>query len=93
MLKPNVLALIKFMDYSKDDAIIVPSIIIKEDIQGKYLYIIDENGGKPLAKKVYVNTGMSYKDTTMITSGLQPGDKVIIEGYSLVTDGTEVKIK
>jgi RND family efflux transporter MFP subunit len=93
MLKPNVLALMKFMDYSNDAALIVPSIIIKEDIQGPYLYIVDDNGGKPVAKKVYINTGMSYKDTTMITSGLEVGDKVIIEGYSLVTDGTEVNIK
>lgn len=93
LLKPNVLALMTFMDYSKEDALTVPSIIIKEDIKGKYLYILKESNGKSLAKKVYIDTGMSYRDTTMVTSGLEAGDKVIIEGYSLVTDGTEVKVK
>ena len=50
-----------------------------------------ESEGKALAKKVYITTGLSYNDETMVTSGLEKGTKVIIEGYSLVTDGTEVK--
>jgi multidrug resistance efflux pump len=31
MLKPNIIALITFLDYSNENALIVPSIIIKED--------------------------------------------------------------
>jgi hydroxymethylpyrimidine pyrophosphatase-like HAD family hydrolase len=45
-----------------------------------------------VAKKVYISTGRSYNDESMVLEGLQEGDKVIVEGYSLVTDGTEVKI-
>lgn len=91
-LKPNILALITFLDYSVEDALVVPSIIIKEDIQGKYIYVARKIDGKTIAKKVYITTGMSYNDETMVVSGLNPGDSVIIEGYSLVTDGTEVNI-
>lgn len=92
MLKANVLALITFLDFSEDNALVVPSIIIKQDISGEYIYVAKEDAGISVAKKVYITTGMSYRDETMVTSGLDPGTRVITEGYSLVTDGTEVKI-
>jgi RND family efflux transporter MFP subunit len=90
-LKPNILALITFLDYSKEQALIVPSIIVKKDLKGDYIYVVRKNSEVPVAKKVYVTTGMSYNDETMIVTGLNPGDQVIIKGYNLVTDGTEVK--
>ena len=92
MLKPNVLALITFLDFSKDNALVVPSIIIKQDINGEYIYVAREDEGIIVARKVYITTGMSYGDETMVVSGLDPGTRVITEGYSLVTDGTEVNI-
>jgi len=90
-LKPNILALITFLDYSKEQALIVPSIIVKKDMKGKYIYVARDVDGDLVAKKVYITTGMSYNDETMVVSGLNPGDQVIIKGYNLVTDGTEVK--
>jgi len=90
-LKPNILALITFLDYSEEEAMVIPSMIVKKDTKGEYLYVSMNQDGKSMAKKVYITTGMSYNDETMVTSGLKPGDHVITEGYSLVTDGTEVK--
>jgi RND family efflux transporter MFP subunit len=90
-LKPNILALITFLDYSKEDALVVPSIIIKNDLKGEYLYIVVEKDGSRIAQKKYINSGRSYGDETMVVSGLNPGDQVIIQGYNLVTDGTVVK--
>lgn len=91
-LKPNIIALITFLDFSDDSALAVPSIIIKEDIKGQYIYVAEEDGAKTFTRKVYITTGLSHGDETMVTSGLSQGDKVIIEGYSLITDGTEVNI-
>jgi len=91
-LKPNILALLTFLDFDKEDAIVVPSIIIKKDIKGEYVYVAREHEGKQLASKVYISTGRSYNDESLVLEGLNVGDRVIIEGYSLVTDGTEVKI-
>jgi RND family efflux transporter MFP subunit len=90
-LKPNILALITFLDYSEEEALIVPSIIVKNDLKGEYLYVAQNNDGASIAKKVYITTGMSYNDETMVVSGLNPGDQVIVQGFNLVTDGTAVK--
>lgn len=90
-LKPNILAIITFLDFSDEKALVVPSIIVKKDTKGEYVYVSEELDGLLIAKKKYITTGMSYEDETMVVSGLNPGDQVIVQGYNLVTDGTEVK--
>ena len=92
LLKPNLLAVIHINDYSSDSALVVPSIVIKQDITGSYIYVAENEGNKSIAKKVYIETGMSYGDTTMVKSGLKPGQKIIIQGYNQVSDGSEVKV-
>jgi len=93
-LKPNMLGLIKMKDFSVDSALAVPSIIIKNDLKGPYLYVVEteEKQGKLLARKIYVEPGMSEGSNTMITQGLEPGQQVIVKGYNLVKNGTEIKI-
>ena len=92
-LKPNILSVVQINDFSADSAIIVPSILIKQDITGYYLFIAQEISGKWIAKKVYIIPGKSYVDKTMVVSGLQPGQRIIVQGYNMVSDGTEVVVK
>ncbi len=91
-LKPNILSVIKINDFSTDSALVVPSIIIKQDFNGSYVYMVDKQSENMIAKKVYVKTGMSYGSNTMITEGLNPGQMVITKGYNLVKNGTEIKM-
>ncbi len=92
-LKPNILGLIKMKDFSVNEALVVPSIIIKNDLQGSYLYVVEKKEGKTQARKTYVKPGMSQAGRTMITEGLEPGLQVIVEGYNLVKNGIEINIK
>jgi len=89
-LKPNLLAKIKINDYAEEKALLVPSIIIKQDMQGSYLYIVDPVN--QTAQKKYVESGRSYRDETMIIKGLSEGDVVIVSGYNQVSNGSKVKI-
>lgn len=90
---PNMLSTITVNDYSVDSAIVVPAIIVKEDRKGDYLYRVKKEGDEQVAEKVYVKSGRSYNDHTLIKEGLQINDQVIVTGYEQVSDGTEVKIK
>lgn len=92
-LKPNGLAVIQINDYATDEALVVPSIIIKQDMKGSFLYILKKEGKKTVAKKRYVKSGVFYKDQSMIVEGLKVGDRVIVEGYNQISDGSEVYIK
>jgi len=87
LIKPNVLAKIKFRDYAKAQAIIVPSIILKQDMKGTYLFTVKDKK----AHKIYVETGKSYQGNTMVTKGLTAGDEVIVNGYNQVADGKLVE--
>jgi hypothetical protein len=92
-LKPNILSVIRINDFSADSALVIPSALIKQDIAGSYLYTLEQNDNKVIAKKVYVTTGKSYLDKTMVVGGLQPGQTVIVQGFNQVSDGTEVDVK
>lgn len=93
LIKPNILSVIHIKDFNADSAIVVPSEIIKQDITGSYLYTLQTNDNKLIAKKVYIKTGKSYLDRTMVVEGLQTGQSVITQGYNLVSDGSEVYVK
>jgi len=91
MLKPNLLAIIRIMDYKQDSAIVVPSKFIQQDAGGNnYLFIV-ENGST--AKKVEVVTGMSYEGKTLIKSGLKGDEEIVLEGARSIKDGETVEIK
>jgi len=92
LLKPNILAKIKIRDFTVNQALAIPSLVIKQDLNGAYVYIAEGDDFKK-AKKVYVETGKSYKGVTMIAMGLSQGDKVIVQGFNQVSDGTMVQIK
>lgn len=93
-LKPNMVAEIKMKDFSADSALVVPSIVIKNDLKGSYLYVTEnQEDGKLVARKKYVTPGMSQGNLTMITQGLTPGQQVIIKGYNLVKNGMEVEVE
>jgi RND family efflux transporter MFP subunit len=92
-IKPNQVAIINVNDYTNNEALVVPSEVIKQDMKGDYLYVIEETNGTPAASKVYVKTGRSYNNQTVIRNGLKPGQKVITAGYTQVSEGTEVSIK
>ncbi len=92
-LKPNMLANVKFRDFEMENALVVPSIIVKEDFKGKYLYVVNKENGKSFASKKYIKTSYSNDTGTMITKGVNEGDNVIVEGYNLMKDGIEIAIQ
>ena len=92
-LKSNMLAVLKVKDYSTDSAFVVPSIIIKNDIEGEFVFVDKEIKGEYVAEKIRVKTGESYLENTIISDGLKLDDKLIVEGYNMVTTGVNVSIR
>jgi len=91
-LKPNLLANIMINDYNSKNALVVPSLIVKEDLIGSYLYIAEKNSDHYKAVKKYIQVGHSYRDDTEVLSGLSENDLVITDGYSNISDGVPVEI-
>ncbi|MBB3700351.1 efflux RND transporter periplasmic adaptor subunit [Flammeovirga yaeyamensis] len=93
-VKPNTMAVVTINDYSKDNAVAIPSNLVQKNTQGEtFTYILTNDGAKKnIVKKVEIKTGKSYKGKTMITEGITAGMVVIDKGYSEVVVGEEVRV-
>ncbi|MFT6333954.1 MAG: RND family efflux transporter MFP subunit [Halioglobus sp.] len=92
-IKPNLLAAMKFNDYSKKEAITVPLEIVQQEVSGKkFVYTTSKKDGKDIAKKSYVTTGEGYEGDIIIEEGLSAGDQIIIDGARSISNGDPIKI-
>ena len=92
MLKPNQRATMKILDYESKGALAVPVNVVQSDEKGKYVYVIERNGDKIVARKKAIIAGEAYGGLMEIKSGLNAGDLVITEGFQTVYDGQAVMV-
>lgn len=93
LIKPNLLAELRFRDYQNPEALVVPSMAILKDLEGDYVYVIVEGEEGSLAKKQYIERGASFSDETEILGGLNVGDLVVVAGYNSINDGQLVDLQ
>ena len=93
-LRPNSLVSMKINDFTRDQAVVLPSSIIMQDAHGHdYVYKIGKDDkGRQVAQKTRISTGASYQGKTVILEGLSPGDKIINKGARSVRDNDQVDI-
>lgn len=91
-LRPNQLATMKILDYKSKDAVTAPVNVVQTDEKGKYVFVIENAGGKSIVRKKPVVVGETYGGVTEIKSGLDAGALIITEGYQNVYDGQSVSI-
>lgn len=87
----NMIARLKINDATMKDALVVPSNIVQKSADGLYVLVAVEEGGQKIARKRIVEVGSEYKGQTVITSGLEDGDKVISVGYNELVDGQKIQ--
>ncbi|MEO5646835.1 MAG: efflux RND transporter periplasmic adaptor subunit, partial [Chitinophagaceae bacterium] len=77
VLKPNQIALVRILDYSSPNAIVVPLNTLQTDEKGKFVLVASKEGEKMMARKRAVQIGEFYSDKIEIRQGLKIGDLVI----------------
>ena len=94
-IKQNLDAKIKINIYKKDDAIVIPLRIVREDALGKnFVYVMSEDNkeGVYLTSKQFITLGNKSEDKVEVTEGLNLGDIVVLEGAYSVEDSQRVKL-
>ncbi len=86
-LRPNQIALVKILDYSHPNTIVINVNTLQNDEEGKYVLVAAKEGDKLVARKRKVVIGELYGDKIEIKQGLKEGDQLITEGYQSVYDG------
>lgn len=85
-LRPNMSCQMKIANYRAANTLTVPVQVLQKTPQGQYLFVAE--AGK--AKAVNVQTGRVYNGQVEVLAGLNPGDKVIVEGYQELDNGKPV---
>lgn len=91
-VKPNLISVVKIKDFEKPEATVIPTNLIQQDKQGEYVYIINTQDSLKTAKKAHIERGKTYKNKTLIVSGLNSSDVLVDQGFKDVTDGTPVRV-
>lgn len=90
--RPNMLAIMKIVDYTSPSAFVLPISAIQKSSDGEFVYVASIEGDKAIAKRKVIHSGMIYNGFTEIISGLEAGDKVITSGFQNVIDGDAIRI-
>lgn len=73
-----------------EQALVIPNGDFFQTTNGYWIFRVSDDGKK--AQRVNINVGRQNPQQFEITSGLKPGDKVIVSGYSQIASENEIKI-
>ena len=94
-IKQNLDAKIKINIYSKQDAVVIPLRIVREDASGKnFVYVMSEDikEGVYITSKTFISLGNKNSTEVEVIEGLKIGDALVLEGANIVEDSQRVKI-
>ena len=94
-IKQNLDAKIKINIYSKQDAVVIPLRIVREDASGKnFVYVMSEDikDGVYITSKTFISLGNKNSTEVEVIDGLKIGDAIVLEGANIVEDSQRVKI-
>ena len=76
----------------KNDQLVVPTQAIGEDSEGRFVFLIEENGDAITVKKQRVTIGKLSAEGFEIASGLSKGQKIATAGLQTLLDGQKIKL-
>ena len=90
VLFPNQFVNIKLWLNTQRGVIIVPAAAIQRGPTGTFVYVVQDDGTVAVRDvKVGLTEGMDIS----IDSGIQPGDKVVVDGAEKLTEGMKVSLR
>jgi membrane fusion protein (multidrug efflux system) len=90
ILRPGQFGKVRFVADMKKGAMVVPQEAVNE-LQGSYQIAVVDQDNKASIRPVKM--GEKIASLWEVTEGLKPGDKVIVQGWQKVRDGSPVTVK
>ena len=88
-LFPNEFVNVRLLVDTLHQAVLVPNAAVLSGAPGSYVYLVNKDDTASVHK---VTLGPSDGKNTVITSGLQAGDSVVIDGTDRLSDGAKIKV-
>jgi len=89
ILFPNQFVNIRLLVDQLSNVTTIPTAAIQHGVHGSFVYVVNADH---IATIKPVVVGVTTGDNTVVTSGIAPGQFVVIEGTDKLTDGIEVAI-
>jgi membrane fusion protein, multidrug efflux system len=89
LLRPGQFVRVILNGAERPNAILIPQRAVLEGPKGKFVYVVNaESKAEPRP----VELGDWHKDDWIVTAGLAPGDKVIVDGVMKIGPGAAVRV-
>jgi membrane fusion protein, multidrug efflux system len=88
-MRPGMFVKAEIVVEKRDSAIVISRDVIQNRRGGKVVFVVERNA----AQEKKVITGIETDTEVEIVSGLQSGDKLVTEGFEMLSNRTKVKIQ
>ncbi len=89
LLKPGMFARVTLVTQQKNDVVIIDrDVILGGKINEHYVYVVEDG----IAKKRFVEIGITESARCEIVNGLKKGETLVVNGMHYLTDDTEVEV-
>ena len=89
LLIPNQFVNARLRVETLTDAVLIPSAALQFGSRGNYAYVVGEDSKVELR---VLEVGPSNGDRTVVVNGLNPGERIVMEGTDRLRDGSEVEV-
>ena len=89
LLLPGLFVQAELQEGTDDQALLVPQVGVSHNTHGDPTVLVVDKGNKAALK--IIQTSRAISDNWVVTGGLAPGDKVIVDGLQKVRPGAEVR--
>jgi multidrug efflux system membrane fusion protein len=90
VLWPGEYVAVRLQLYVQPNALVVPSQAVITEQDGSYVFVVDSAGH---AHRRKVSLDRALDDNVIIAQGLVPGETVVVDGQSRLSEGATVEIK
>lgn len=88
-MRPGMFVKAEVIVEQRDSAIVVSREVVQNKRRGKVVFVIEKN----TAVERPVNTGIETDTEVEILSGIETGEKLVIEGYQMLSNRAKVKVQ
>lgn len=89
LLAPGQFVRVSLRDAAPDKGPVVPQTAVLQDRQGRFVYVV---GQDDVARQRRIETGVKLGDGWHVRQGVQPGEKVVVQGAQRLSDGVTVQV-
>jgi multidrug efflux system membrane fusion protein len=89
-LYPNQFVNVQLLLDTHKDVTIMPTAGVQRGVPGTFVYLVNADDTVSVRK---VQLGVTDGDRVEVRSGLQPGDKIVIDGADKLRDGAKINVR